>query len=81
MDHGETGEHFTEGLHKIDAEIIDKNNILKPDGLILIDDVFTEFHHKKYGKGEQSIPYLISHGYKPIMMEYQWVFAPVTKLT
>ena len=54
MDHAESGENDSCAiLHRNDAGLILRNKIIKPDGLILIDDIQT-----KYNKGMYSIPFL-----------------------
>jgi hypothetical protein len=76
LDTGNMNEN-TAKLHLREAEIIVKKNLLKNDGLILIDDVrnphmilkkITDDH---YGKSKYAIPYFLKNGYKIIMDEYQ----------
>ena len=61
-------------LHKEESEIIIKNNILKDDGLILIDDVknpHSPFSRKNLGKSKYSIPNFLKNGYEYVIDEYQ----------
>jgi hypothetical protein len=61
-------------LHKEEAILIVQHDILKDDGIILIDDVrnpHNEFTRKNLGKSKYSIPYFLNHGYEIIVDEYQ----------
>ena len=63
-------------LHLREAEIIVRNNILKDDGIILIDDVRNLSpklygEESDYGKAKYSIPYFLNNGYYIVMDEYQ----------
>ena len=64
-------------LHLREAEIIVKHDILKDDGLILIDDVRNPYmllNNKttnKLGKSKYALPYLLKNGYEIIEDEYQ----------
>ena len=64
-------------LHLREAKIIVEQNILKDNGLILIDDVknlATKMDAKEesnFGKAKYSIPYFLNNGYKIVMDEYQ----------
>lgn len=67
---------FTAALHLREAKIIVENDILKDDGLILIDDVRNctpkrDGEISDYGKAKYSIPYFLENDYKIIMDEYQ----------
>jgi predicted O-methyltransferase YrrM len=61
MDHGETGPETAE-LHRHDAELIVQRSLLRPGGLILIDD--QNVGEGIPGKGSLSIPYLLSQGFQ-----------------
>lgn len=61
MDHGETGGE-TAALHRSDAELIVKLNLLNPRGLILIDD--QEVGNGVDGKGAEAIPWLLACGFR-----------------
>jgi predicted O-methyltransferase YrrM len=61
MDHGETGPETAE-LHRHDAEMIVQRSLLRPGGLILIDD--QNVGEGIPGKGSLSIPYLLSQGFQ-----------------
>lgn len=67
---------FVGDLHLREAKIIVEKNILKDDGLILIDDVKNIIPKRigeisNYGKSKYSIPYFLENNYKIIMDEYQ----------
>ena len=69
---------FTAQLHLREAKIIVERNILKDEGIILIDDVKScvpkEAGEKSdYGKAKYSIPYFLENGYEIIMGEYQFI--------
>ena len=58
MDHAESGGNDSCAvLHRNDAALILNKNLVKPDGLILIDDIQTAFN-----KGMYSIPFLEEQG-------------------
>ena len=58
MDHAESGGNDSCAvLHRNDAALILNKNLVKPDGLILIDDIQTVFN-----KGMYSIPFLEEQG-------------------
>jgi len=62
MDHAEAGtSDACATLHREDAEIIKIRNLVKKDGLILIDDT-----QEKFNKGMYSIPYLRDSGFTQI---------------
>ena len=66
----------TAQLHLREAEIIVRNNILKDDGIILIDDVKNLApklygEDSDYGKAKYSIPYFLNNGYYIVIDEYQ----------
>lgn len=69
----------TINLQLREAEIIVSKNILKEDGIILIDDVLNGTprdmgdSNNKLGKSEKAIPYLINNGYKIIFEGYQYI--------
>lgn len=68
----------TAQLHLREAKIIVERNILKDDGLILIDDVRNccpkeNGETSDYGKAKYSIPYFLENGYKIVVDEYQVV--------
>lgn len=61
-------------LHLREAKLIVEKDLLKDDGLILIDDVrnpCNEFSSQGLGKSKYSIPYLLDHGYETVVDEYQ----------
>ena len=64
-------------LHLREAELVVKHNILKDDGLILIDDVRNPYmllNNKttnKLGKSKYGLPFLLKNGYEIIEDEYQ----------
>jgi hypothetical protein len=64
-------------LHLREAKLLVKNQIIKDDGLILIDDVrnpsmlVRNVEKNKFGKSKYSIPYFLQNGYEIIMDEYQ----------
>ena len=60
MDHGETGPE-TSALHRHDAQLIVERSLLRPGGLILIDD--QGYEDASIGKGSLSIPYLLAQGF------------------
>ena len=73
IDTGDMDE-ITAELHKREAILIIKHNILKDDGLILIDDVRNpciEFTRKNLGKSKYSIPLFLKNGYELVFDEYQ----------
>lgn len=53
--------------HLQDAKIVIENDLMKDDGIILIDDC----DKNNNGKGKYSIPYLLNNNYKSIIYEYQ----------
>ena len=58
MDHAESGSSDECAiLHRNDASLILEKKIIKPDGLILIDDIQTSFN-----KGMYSVPFLKERG-------------------
>jgi|ETNmetMinimDraft_18_1059904.scaffolds.fasta_scaffold12371_1 hypothetical protein len=78
LDTGDMNEK-TAQLHKREAELLIKYQIIKDDGIILIDDVRNPsmiLNHKeqsKYGKSKYSIPLLFNNGYTIIIDEYQMI--------
>jgi hypothetical protein len=79
IDTGDMDE-FTAELHKREAILIVKHDILKDDGIILIDDVknpCNDFSKEKYGKHKYSLPYFFENGYKYIMDEYQVILEKI----
>ena len=69
----------TAKLHLREAKLLVENQIIKDDGIILIDDVrnpamiLKSKETNKYGKSKYAIPYLLENGYKMIIDEYQVV--------
>jgi len=67
----------TAQLHLRESKILVENDIMSPNGIILIDDVKNIQSKKQdpseYGKAKYSIPYLQENGWKIIMDEYQVV--------
>ncbi|MBT8451451.1 MAG: class I SAM-dependent methyltransferase [Deltaproteobacteria bacterium] len=88
MDHHETCEEGAV-LHRRDSELIVEEEILAPDGVILIDDVHTHGPVREqttrlvrkatgkgelhHGKGKYSIPYLREQGFRILFEGYQVV--------
>jgi hypothetical protein len=70
MDHLESGNEACE-VHLQDSKIILENQLMKDDGIILIDDC----PKGQIGKGRDSIPYLLQNGYKSIIHEYQMLMS------
>jgi len=62
-----------------ESEIIVRRELLKKDGIILIDDVLNKTpsemgdHKNKLGKSEYSIPYLVENGYEIVFKGYQYI--------
>lgn len=74
----------TAQLHLREAKIIIQKDILKDNGLILIDDVRNCTPKKAgeisdYGKAKYSIPYFLENGYKIVMDEYQIILKKTHK--
>ncbi len=74
----------TAKLQLREAKLIVSKNILKDDGLILIDDVknpamiINNVSSDVFGKSKYSIPYLIDNGYEYVMDEYQVILRKST---
>ena len=70
-------------LHLREAVLLVENQIIKDDGLILIDDVrnpsmlVRNVEKNKFGKSKYSIPYLLCNGYEIIMDEYQVILKKI----
>lgn len=64
-----------------EAKYIVERNLLKPNGLLLIDDVLnkTPFEHghldNKYGKSTKSLPYLLNNDFKVVFEGYQYILS------
>jgi hypothetical protein len=62
-----------------EVQIIINRELLKKDGLLLIDDVLNKTpkemgdQENKLGKSEYSIPYLIENGYEVVFKGYQYI--------
>ena len=69
-DHLESGNEACE-VHLQDAKIVLEKQLMKDDGIILIDDC----PQGQIGKGRDSIPYLLQNGYKSIIHEYQMLLS------
>jgi len=67
MDHMETSEEAAL-IHLQDIKLIIENNLMAPNGIILIDDIAYDIYG---GKGKYSIPYLLENNYKILVNEYQ----------
>jgi len=72
----------TAQLHLREAKIIIRRNILKDNGLILIDDVknATPFKYGEtslLGKAKYSIPYFMNNGYEMVADEYQVILKKI----
>jgi hypothetical protein len=71
-------------LHLREAQLIVKKNILRKDGLILIDDVkniaskVDAKEMSNLGKAKYSIPYFLQNGYEIVLDEYQVVLKKST---
>lgn len=67
----------TAQLHLREAKLLIINDILKQDGIILIDDVknpymlLNKITTNKLGKSKYALPYLLENGYEIIEDEYQ----------
>lgn len=75
VDTGDMDESTAE-LHKREAQLIVEYDILKDDGIILIDDVknpSNEFSRNNLGKSKYSVPYLLKNGYEIVVDEYQLI--------
>lgn len=76
LDTGDLDEK-TAKLHLREAKLLVEKNILKDDGLILIDDVrnpamlLKNVTTNKLGKSKYAIPYLLENGYEIVEDEYQ----------
>ena len=68
MDHLESGEEACK-VHLQDAKIVIEKDLMKDDGIILIDDC----PEGQIGKGKYSIPYLIQNNYHKLLHQYQMV--------
>lgn len=69
-------------LHLREAKIIVEKDLIKPGGLILIDDVRNPTPKKfgetsDFGKAKYSIPYLLDNGFKLVMDEYQVILKKI----
>ena len=63
-------------LHLREAKLIVERDLIKPHGLILIDDVRNPTPKKfgetsNFGKAKYSIPYLLENGFELVVDEYQ----------
>ena len=73
-------------LHLREAKLIVEHDILKDDGLILVDDVRNPYmllNNKttnKLGKSKYGLPYLLKNGYEIIEDEYQVILKKNNKL-
>ena len=73
----------TARLHLREAKLLVENQIIKDDGIILIDDVrnpamiLNNKETSKYGKSKYAIPYLLENGYKIIINEYQVILKKI----
>lgn len=79
LDTGDMDE-FTANLHLREVQLIVEKNVLKKDGIILIDDVrnpANKFSQQNLGKSKYSIPYLLNNGYTYIMDEYQVILKKI----
>jgi hypothetical protein len=79
----DTGDMFpiepTLNLQLSEAICIVENNLLKYNGLLLIDDVLNKtprtlgVKDNKYGKSDKALPYLLSKGFEIIHEGYQYI--------
>ncbi len=76
MDHLESGETACK-VHLEDSKIILEKDLMKDDGVILIDDC----PEGQIGKGKYSIPYLLDNGYNNILHTYQMILSKVCETT
>ena len=73
----------TAQLHLREAKIIVEKNILKNNGIILIDDVrnpymlLKKITDNKYGKSKYAIPYFLENNYEIVMDEYQVILKKI----
>lgn len=84
LDTGNMDEN-TAQLHLREAKLVVEKNILKDDGIILIDDVRNPYMLEKkitnnsYGKSKYAIPYLLENGYNIVVDEYQVIMKKTKK--
>lgn len=69
----------SENLQLEEAKVIVERKLLKPNGLLLIDDVLNHTprslgdKENKYGKSTKALPYLLDNGYKLVFEGYQYI--------
>jgi len=56
-------------VHLNDSKVVLEKDLMKDDGIILIDDC----PENSIGKGKLSIPYLLENGYKSLIHQYQMI--------
>ena len=84
LDTGDLDEK-TAQLHLREAKLLVKRDILKDDGLILIDDVRNPWMllrnktTNKLGKSKYALPYLLNNGYEIVADEYQVILKKKAK--
>lgn len=67
-------------LQLLEVKLILGRDLLKKDGILLIDDVLNGTPRdmgdisNKFGKSEKSIPYLLENGFEKIFDGYQYIF-------
>jgi len=71
----------TAQLHLREARLVVRRNLVKPDGIVLIDDVRNlapkrAGEESDYGKAKYSIPYFKQNGYINVFDEYQVILKP-----
>ena len=69
----------TSNLQLDEVRIIVERDLLKPNGILLIDDVLNKTPKEHgdlsgLGKSKYSIPFLLENGYKTIFKGYQYIF-------
>lgn len=66
-----------------EVQVIKERNLMKPGGLILIDDVLNKTPRdfgdttNTLGKSQESIPYLLANGFKTVFEGYQYILQAV----
>lgn len=83
----DTGDMFpiepAENLQLEEAKIIISRNLLKQNGLVLIDDVLNHTPrslgnaNNKYGKSTKSLPYLLSNNFQTLFEGYQYILKKI----
>lgn len=73
----------TAQLHLREAKLLVERQVIKDDGLILVDDVMnpgmllSSGETNKLGKSKYALPYMLKNGYKEVISEYQVVLKKI----